>query len=166
MGEKFASYFDAPAKDYFKENIQKKPAIRTTVDKKFSGIVLNMMNELENIYINEFDKLNKLKRNYLDYTEFEKLLDLDINLDNNIINDIDKKLHKSWWANLSTLEKLRNHPREFLSYGTFGTFVLSFSALLGNIIMNRNLIAPDFGVSIVIISMILWLMTQVSKFEK
>jgi hypothetical protein len=78
-------------------------------------------------------------------------------------SEINVTLHEKWWSRISTLEKLRNHPREFLSYGTFGLFVLTASLLVGGLILNRMILMPDFGVSILIISMIFWLMTQVAK---
>lgn len=71
--------------------------------------------------------------------------------------------HNFWWKTLSTVAKLRNHPREFLSFGTLSIFCFTFYCLISGLILDRIIIAPDYGVLFLILSFIFWLMTQVKE---
>lgn len=69
----------------------------------------------------------------------------------------------SWWESHSTIRKLRAYPREFLSFGTAIFFFGTLFLIIAGLILDRIIIAPDFGTSSLILFLFLWLMTQVSK---
>ncbi|MFC1618792.1 hypothetical protein ACFL45_02500 [Candidatus Neomarinimicrobiota bacterium] len=72
---------------------------------------------------------------------------------------------ESWWSGLSTLEKAKTFPREFLSFSMLGGLFFTVFLLASGIILNRVILAPDFGVVLIIIFSIFWLMTQLAKID-
>jgi hypothetical protein len=127
---------------------------------------LRYLEDLEEMFIKGYDKVTKLKSEYdfvYSYIETEIKKKEGGLIEYYSAKDTEKELHKFWWDKLKTTEKIRNHPREFLSYGTFGTFAWSIFSLLGNLILKRDIIAPDYGFVIMFVSGTLWLMTQAAK---
>ena len=96
----------------------------------------------------------------VNWSDVNKFIDALVNVR---AEEMSKHIVKSWWSSLSIFEKIRGHPRVFLSTVTFTAFAFTIFCVLSGLLLNRLIIAPDFAVVISIISFFFWLMTLFSK---
>ena len=66
----------------------------------------------------------------------------------------------------SLLEAIREYRRDFVLFGTSTIFALTLFLIISGIVLDRLVIAPDFGVTMLILSITFWLMAWFSNFER
>lgn len=105
-------------------------------------------------------KLSQYKQNVLKIDEMAPS-DFPINL----LTTFENQNYIKWWKSVPILDKLRLFPSEYLSIGMISAFGTTLFFLVSGLIIQRIIIAPDFGIVVLVLTFFFGLMTIVSRFD-